>query len=303
MSVIDFLGNTPLVRLREIEKHFGLCARLYAKLEKYNPSGSVKDRAAYYMIEGAAKRGLIDSGGMIIEPTSGNMGISLAMLSSVYGYRAVIVMPESASVERRLLVGAYGGEVVLTDGDKGMKGAIERAEQLLSENPGAFSLSQFTNPLNTASHYETTGREIYRDMSGEVDVFVCGVGTGGTIGGAGRFLKEKNPNVKLVAVEPSESAVLSGGASGMHKIEGIGAGFLPPLMDMSIVDRVLTVESDRAIEYCKILGEREGIFVGSSSGAALACMILLGIDRTNIDKNIVAVFADGGERYLSSLKY
>lgn len=302
MSVTFFLGNTPTVRLQGIEKHFGLRARLYAKLEKYNPSGSVKDRAAYYMIDGAVRRGLISDGSLIIEPTSGNMGISLAMLSSDYGYRTVIVMPENASVERRLFVRAYGGEVVLTDEKRGMKGAIERARQLIDENPGAYSPSQFINPLNTLAHYETTGREIYRDTGGEVDIFVCGVGTGGTIGGAGRLLKEKKPDVRVIAVEPLESAVLSGGASGVHKIEGIGAGFLPPLVNMSLIDRVVTVGSDSALECCKILGEREGIFVGPSSGAALACMISLGLEIENINKNILAIFPDGGERYLSSLR-
>ncbi len=299
MSVIDLIGRTPTVRLREIEKYFNLSARLYAKLEKYNPSGSVKDRAALYMIESAVKGGLIRDGGVVIEPTSGNMGISLSMLSGVFGYRSVIVMPESVSVERRKIIFAYGGEVVLTDGKRGMRGAIERAEQLISEAKAAYTLSQFENPLNLTAHYEGTGREIYRDLGGEVDILVAGVGTGGTIGGAGRYLKEKKPSAKIVAVEPRESAVLSGGAASSHGIQGIGAGFIPPLLDMRLVDRIMTVSTDEAGEMCRILTMKEGIFAGISSGATLSAAVLLGSDKENCGKSIVLIFPDGGEKYLS----
>jgi cysteine synthase A len=299
MSVINLIGKTPTVRLQKIEKYFGLTARLYAKLEKYNPSGSVKDRAAYYMVESAVRHGLIGDRTSVIEPTSGNMGISLAMLSSVYGYRAIVVMPESVSVERRALISAYGGEVLLTDGHKGMKGAIERAEQMLSEINGAYTLAQFTNQLNLIAHYETTGKEIYRDLMGGVDILVAGVGTGGTIGGAGRYLKEKKPSVKLIAVEPSESAVLSGGPFSPHGIQGIGAGFIPPLLDMSLIDRVMTVSTEESLETCNVLALKEGIFAGISSGAALSRGITLGLEAENEGKNIVVILPDGGEKYLS----
>jgi cysteine synthase A len=251
------------------------------------------------MIKSAVDRGLISKGSFVIEPTSGNMGISLSMLSGVFGYRAVIVMPESVSVERRKLISAYGGEVVLTDGERGMSAAIERAEELLSETKGASTLSQFENPLNLTAHYEGMGREIYSDLAGDVDIIVAGVGTGGTIGGAGRYLKEKKPTVKIVAVEPRESAVLSGGVASSHGIQGIGAGFIPPILDLKLIDRVMTVSTDEAYEMCRVLAGGEGIFVGISSGAVLSAGISLATEKENEGKSIALVFPDGGEKYLS----
>ncbi|MBQ8414685.1 MAG: cysteine synthase A [Clostridia bacterium] len=298
-SVSHLIGRTPVVRLSSVEKHFGLCARLYAKLESFNPSGSVKDRAALFMLEDGKRRGIISRGSVIVEATSGNMGISLAMLSSVYGCRCVIVMPDSMSEERRRLIAAYGGELVLGDGAKGMQGAIERAGELLSEIKAACSLSQFENPMNRLAHYNTTGPEIYSDMRGEVDIFVSGVGTGGTISGTGRYLKEKKPSVITVAVEPSESAVLSGKKRGSHSIQGIGAGFVPPLFDREVVDFVMAVSGSEAASACRVLGRLEGIFSGISSGAAISAAITLGKREENRGKNILVIFPDGGEKYLS----
>ena len=299
MKITEHVGRTPLVRLRETEGRYSLKARIYAKLEMFNPTHSVKDRAALYMMRDALRHGLIKEGGTVIEPTSGNTGISLAMLSLFFGYRAVIVMPENMSVERRRMISAYGGEVVLTDGDKGMQGAIDRAEELLLEYPGAYIPSQFTNPNNSLAHYETTGKEIFASLDGCVDVFVAGVGTGGTLSGVGRYLKEQNPCVKIVAAEPEESAVLSGGASGSHSIQGIGAGFVPPLLDMRLVDEVVTVSSDLAKGVARSLCKSEGIFAGISSGAALSAAISFAEREESEGKNIVTLFPDGGEKYVS----
>lgn len=296
------IGRTPMLRLSSLETYFGLGAALYAKLESFNPSGSVKDRAALFMIEDAHRRGLIGEGNAVIEATSGNTGISLAMLSAVYGYRALIVMPESMSEERRALIRSYGGELVLTNGAKGMKGAIERAVELLSEIKGAYSPGQFENTQNKNAHYQTTGKEIYTDMKGSVDILVCGVGTGGTLSGTGRFLKEKNPSVKLVAVEPVESAVLSGRPAASHGIQGIGVGFLPPLFEGEITDEVVAVSTEEAIEMCRILGLREGVFAGFSSGAALSAAVSIAKRSENTAKNIAVILPDGGERYLSVSK-
>ena len=299
MSVIDLIGRTPMVRLREIESYYGLSTAIYAKLEKYNPTGSAKDRAAYYMIRSAAGRGIVRDGSLVVEPTSGNMGISLAMLSAVYGYRTVIVMPEGMSAERRSLISAYGGDILLSDGDKGMVGAIEMAKSIVADVPNAYMPLQFENRFNSTAHYETMGREIYLDLP-NVDILVCGVGTGGTIGGAGQYLKEKNPSLKLIAVEPLESAVLSGGNAGKHRIQGIGAGFVPPILDRSIIDRVVTVSTEGAMECCRMLIKKEGILVGISSGAALFSAISVAEERENENKNIVVILPDGGEKYLSS---
>ena len=288
-----------MVRLSKIEKYFGLKARLYAKLERYNPSGSVKDRAALFMIRNAVSRGLIKQGSIVIEPTSGNTGISLSMLSAIYGYRAVIVMPESMSAERVEMIRAYGGEVVLTPAESGMSGAIGRAEELAAEIKEAYIPSQFNNEHNLLAHYATTGPEIYREREGEVDIFVCGVGTGGSFCGVGRFLKEKNPSVKLFAVEPSESAVLSGGSVGKHGIQGIGAGFMPPLFDKTLADGVICVSTEQARELCSLISKKEGIFAGVSSGASLFGAISLAKEKENQNKSIVTLFPDGGEKYLS----
>lgn len=297
-SVISLVGRTPIMRLYEIEKYFDLSARLYASIESYNPSGSVKDRTALFMIRDALDSGRLREGGTVIEATSGNMGISLSMLSSVYNYRAKILMPENMSEERRRLIKAYGGEVVLTPADRGMSGAMERAEELARE-ARAFIPSQFTNRQNLLAHYSTTGPQIFRKLCGGVDVFVCGVGTGGTIGGVGRYLKEKNPSVRIFAVEPYESAVISGGGRGSHGIQGIGAGFVPPLLDPTLIDGVITPTTDEAMEYQRIFLKKEGIFAGISSGAALFGAVRLAEREENKGKSIVTIFADGGERYLS----
>ena len=299
-SLTGLIGNTPLLRLRRVERHLDLFSALYSKLEGFNPSGSVKDRAALFMIEDAFRKGKIREGGVVIEATSGNMGISLSMLSAVYGYEALIVMPESMSEERRALIRGYGGRLLLTDGAMGMAGAVERAEQLSSEISSAFRPSQFENPQNPIAHYNTTGAEIYSTLP-EVDIMVAGVGTGGTLIGAGRYLKEKRPSVRLVAVEPNESAVLSGGIASPHGIEGIGAGFYPPLFDGRLVDEVMTVSTEEARAACRILGIREGVFAGFSSGAVLSAAISLARRSENYGKSIVMIFADGGEKYLSLL--
>ena len=292
------IGRTPTVRLVEIERLYGLRARLYAKLEKYNPSGSAKDRAAFYMIRDAVNRGLVGRGGTVVEATSGNMGISLSMLAAIYKLRLMIVMPENMSEQRRAIIKAYGGEVILTDADEGMVGAQRRAEEILAQTPDAHSVRQFENPMNSYAHYLTTGREIYRDLDGKADVLVSGVGTGGTLCGAGRYLKEKNPRAVTVAVEPRESAVLSGNASGCHGIQGIGAGFVPRLFDGSIVDMIYAVSTDEAEEMREILAVRTGVFAGISSGAVLCCGVDLARRKENTGKNIVMIFSDGGERYL-----
>lgn len=297
-SVLSLVGRTPIVRLYEIEKYFDLSARLYASLESYNPSGSVKDRAALFMISEALESGRLREGGVVIEATSGNMGISLSMLSLVYNYRAIILMPKNMSEERIRLIKSYGGEVVLTNADRGMSGAKDRAEELAGETR-AFIPSQFTNRHNLLAHYSTTGPQIFRELCGGVDIFVCGVGTGGTIGGVGRYLKEKSPSVRIFAVEPYESAVVSGRGRGSHGIQGIGAGFVPPLFDLALIDGVITPTTDEAVKYQRILLKKEGIFAGISSGASLFGAVKLAQREENKGKSIVTLFADGGERYLS----
>ena len=299
-SAADMIGNTPLVRLREIEEKFSLGAELYAKLEGANPTGSAKDRAALFIIEGAEREGRLAPGGLIIEPTSGNTGIALAALAAARGYRAIIVMPDTASVERRQLIAAYGAEVVLTDGSLGMKGAIAEAERLHRENSGSIIAGQFENPDNPLAHYRTTGPEIYRDTEGRLDALVAGVGTGGTLSGTGKYLREMLPDVKIVAVEPTESAVLSGGAAHPHGIQGIGAGFIPATADVKIIDEVMTVSLDEAIAHARLLARVCGILAGISSGAALAAAVRLAARTDMTGRRIAVILPDTGERYLST---
>lgn len=329
-DLISLVGRTPILRLPRLEEDYGILARVYMKLEKFNPTGSVKDRAAAFILRDGVERGLISQGGSVIEATSGNMGISLAALSSCFGCRAVIVMPDGMSVERRALISAYGGELVLTDGRLGMAGAMERAEQLMAEREGCYPTRQFTNPQSIAAHYRTTAAEICRDMGGRVDIIVAGVGTGGTLTGVGRYLKGRLPSVKVVAVEPSESAVISRhfyaasageqGSDGKmktkppadsqqatlgrensssHSIQGIGAGFLPPLLDMGLIDRVFTVSTEEARATVRKMAERYGVFLGISSGAAIFSAAEIGRLPENEGKNIVVILPDGGEKYLS----
>ncbi|MGN0688166.1 MAG: cysteine synthase A [Oscillospiraceae bacterium] len=294
------IGRTPLLELTHIEKHFGLKAKIIAKLEYFNTSGSVKDRVAKAMIDDAEKSGQLSPESVIIEPTSGNTGIGLASVAAARGYRIIIVMPETMSVERRQLMKAYGAELVLTEGAKGMKGAIAKAQELAAEIPNSFIPSQFTNPSNPQAHFETTGPEIWDDTDGNVDIFVAGVGTGGTVTGAGKFLKSKNDAVKVVAVEPATSAVLSTGVAGAHKIQGIGAGFVPEVLDTKIYDEIITVENEDAFETGRLIGKNEGVLVGISSGAALWAAIQLAKRPENEGKNIVVLFPDTGDRYLST---
>lgn len=296
--ISKYIGNTPIVRLTNIEKHFNISAELYAKLEYKNPSGSVKDRAALYILNAAISEGELSVGGKIVEATSGNMGISLSFLSAALGFSATIVMPENMSCERVKIIRAYGAEVVLTEAEAGMSGAIERAREISSES-GDFMPNQFTNLNGAIAHYSTTGPEIYREMLGKVDIFSCGVGTAGTFFGVGRYLKEKKSNIKLLAIEPSESAVISGKTMGKHGIQGIGAGFFPPLLDTSLVDETLLVSTSEALDFMSLLSRKEGIFAGVSSGAALYSLVCLGMRKENKGKRIVTVFPDGGERYLS----
>lgn len=299
-SADQLVGKTPLLELTHIEKEFGLQAKLFAKLEYFNPAGSVKDRIAKAMIEAAEKSGKLKDDSVIIEPTSGNTGIGLASIATAKGYRIIIVMPETMSVERRKLIKAYGAELVLTDGVKGMKGAIAKAEELAKEIPNSFIPGQFTNPENPKMHFETTGPEIYEDLDGKADVLVAGVGTGGTITGIGNYLKTKNPNIKIVAVEPASSPVLSGGAPGAHKIQGIGAGFVPEILNTGIYDEIIAVSNEDAFEKGRLIGKKEGILVGISSGAALHAAVELAKREENEGKNIVVVFPDSGDRYLST---
>ena len=299
-SVDQLIGRTPMLKLSHIEAEEGLKANLYAKLEYWNPAGSVKDRVALAMLSDAEQKGVVKPGAVLIEPTSGNTGIGIASVAAAKGYRAIIVMPETMSAERRSLMRAYGAEIVLSDGTQGMKGAISRAEQLQKEIPGAVILGQFTNPANPKAHYDTTGPEIDRDMDGAVDLFVAGVGTGGTLTGVGTYLKEQNPNVRIVAVEPAGSPVLSAGKSGAHKIQGIGAGFVPEILNTSLIDEVIPVENDAAFETAKRIGKREGFLVGISSGAAAWAAIELAKRPENAGKNIVALLPDGGDRYYST---
>ena len=299
-SADQLIGHTPLLELTHIEKAHDLKAKIVAKLEYFNPAGSVKDRIAKAMIDDAEAKGLLKAGSVIIEPTSGNTGIGLASVAAARGYRIIIVMPEPMSVERRQLMKAYGAELVLTEGAKGMKGAIAKADELAKEIPNSFVAGQFVNPANPKAHYETTGPEIWQDTDGKVDFFVAGVGTGGTITGVGKFLKEKNPAVKVVAVEPKTSAVLSTGIAGSHKIQGIGAGFVPDVLDTKIYDEIIPVDNDDAFAVGKEIGHREGVLVGISSGAALWAAIELAKRPENAGKTIVVLLPDTGDRYLST---
>lgn len=299
-SMDQLIGHTPLLALTHMENEYGLHARIVAKLEYFNPAGSVKDRIAKRMIEDAESKGLLGPGAVIIEPTSGNTGIGLAAVAAARGYRTILVMPETMSVERRKLMKAYGAALVLTEGAKGMKGAIEKAQALAQEIPRAFLPGQFLNPANPAVHYETTGPEIWTDTEGRVDVFVAGVGTGGTITGVGRYLKQQNPQIKVVAVEPADSPVLSRGAAGPHKIQGIGAGFIPQVLDTGIYDEVIAVQNEDAFQTAGQVGRREGVLVGISSGAVVWAAIELAKRPENQGKTIVALLADTGERYLST---
>lgn len=299
-SIDQLIGNTPLLELTKLEKALGLEARVLAKLEYLNPAGSVKDRAALAMVEDAEARGALRPGSVIIEPTSGNTGIGLAAVAVRRGYRVVIVMPETMSVERRQLMTAYGAELVLTDGAKGMAGAIERAEALAREIPGGFLAGQFVNPANPAAHYRTTGPEIWADTDGTVDIFVAGVGTGGTLSGAGRYLKEKNPAIRVVAVEPAASPVLSGGPAGPHGLQGIGAGFVPEALDTSVYDEVVTVEDREAMAAGRALARTEGVLAGISSGAALHAALQVARRAESRGKTVVVLLPDTGDRYLST---
>ena len=299
-SADQLIGRTPLLELTHIEKAHDLKAKIVAKLEYFNPAGSVKDRIAKAMIDDAEAKGLLKAGSVIIEPTSGNTGIGLASVAAARGYRIIIVMPETMSVERRQLMKAYGAELVLTEGTKGMKGAIAKADELAKEIPNSFVAGQFVNPANPKAHYETTGPEIWQDTDGKVDFFVAGVGTGGTITGVGKYLKEKNPAVKVVAVEPKTSAVLSTGVAGSHKIQGIGAGFVPDVLDTKIYDEIIPVDNDDAFAVGKEIGHREGVLVGISSGAALWAAIELAKRPENAGKTIVVLLPDTGDRYLST---
>ena len=298
-SVADTIGNTPLVRVKNFEKHYGLEAQVYAKLEYFNPAGSVKDRIAKAIIDDAEKSGKLKPGATIIEPTSGNTGIGIAAYGAAKGYKVIITMPESMSIERRNLMKAYGAELVLTEGAKGMKGAIAKADELAKEYPNSFIPGQFVNPSNPKAHYETTGPEIFEDTDGEVDIFVAGVGTGGTVTGVGKYLKEKKPEVKVVAVEPLSSPVLSQGVSGSHKIQGIGAGFVPDVLDTKIYDEIIPVSNEDAFATGKLIGS-EGVLVGISAGAAVYAAIELAKREENEGKTIVALLPDTGDRYLST---
>ena len=299
-SADQLIGGTPLLELSHIEKKFDLKAKILAKLEYFNPAGSVKDRVARAMIDDAEAKGLLKEGSVIIEPTSGNTGIGLASVAAARGYRIIIVMPETMSVERRQLMKAYGAELVLSDGAKGMKGAIAKADELAKETPNSFIPGQFVNPANPKAHFETTGPEIWADTDGKVDYFVAGVGTGGTITGVGEFLKSKDASVKVVAVEPKTSAVLSTGVAGPHKIQGIGAGFVPDVLDTKVYDEIIPVENEDAFATGKLVGRSEGVLVGISSGAALWAAIEVAKRPENAGKNIVVLLPDTGDRYLST---
>ena len=299
-GTLGLIGNTPLVEVTNIERKYQLEATVVAKLEYFNPAGSVKDRAAYYMIKDAEEKGLLKPGSVIIEPTSGNTGIGLASIAAAKGYRVILTMPETMSVERRNILKAYGAEIVLTEGAKGMKGAIAKAEELAKETPDSFIPSLFSNQANAQAHRETTGPEIWNDTDGKVDIFVAGVGTGGTVTGVGEYLKSKNPDIKIVAVEPETSPVLSKGVSGGHKIQGIGAGFVPEVLNTKIYDEVFPVSNEAAFQIGKEIAKSEGILVGISSGAALYAAIELAKRPTNKGKTIVALLPDSGDRYYST---
>ncbi len=299
-SADQLIGRTPLLRLTHLEQQYGLKAALLAKLEYFNPAGSVKDRIAKAMLDDAQASGRLQPGGTIIEPTSGNTGIGLASVAAARGYRVILVMPDTMSAERRQLMGAYGAELVLTPGAQGMKGSMAKAEELAAQIPGSIVAGQFENTANPAAHYATTGPEIWQDTDGQVDIFVAGVGTGGTITGVGRYLKEQNPAVRVVAVEPTGSPVLSGGQPGPHKLQGIGAGFVPPVLDTGLVDQIIQVENEDAFAASRAVGRKEGVLVGISSGAALWAAIQLAQQEENAGKTIVALLPDTGDRYLST---
>ena len=299
-GALELVGNTPLVEVKNIEEELGLEARILVKLEYFNPAGSVKDRIAKAMIEDAEEKGLLKEGSVIIEPTSGNTGIGLASIAAAKGYRIILTMPETMSVERRNILKAYGAEIVLTEGVKGMKGAIEKADELAKEIPGSYIPGQFVNPANPEVHRKTTGPEIWKDTDGEVDLFIAGVGTGGTLTGVGEYLKSQNPDVKIVALEPASSPVLSTGKGGPHKIQGIGAGFVPDVLNTTVYDEIFTVENDDAFATGKLLAKKEGILVGISSGAALYGAIELAKRPENKGKTIVALLPDTGDRYYST---
>ena len=299
-GALELVGNTPLVEVKNIEEELGLEARILVKLEYFNPAGSVKDRIAKAMIEDAEEKGLLKEGSVIIEPSSGNTGIGLASIAAVKGYRIILTMPETMSVERRNILKAYGAEIVLTEGAKGMKGAIEKADELAKEIPGSYIPGQFVNPANPEVHRKTTGPEIWKDTDGEVDLFIAGVGTGGTLTGVGEYLKSQNPDVKIVALEPASSPVLSTGKGGPHKIQGIGAGFVPDVLNTTVYDEIFTVENDDAFATGKLLAKKEGILVGISSGAALYGAIELAKRPENKGKTIVALLPDTGDRYYST---
>ena len=299
-GALELVGNTPLVEVKNIEEELGLEARILVKLEYFNPAGSVKDRIAKAMIEDAEEKGLLKEGSVIIEPTSGNTGIGLASIAAVKGYRIILTMPETMSVERRNILKSYGAEIVLTEGAKGMKGAIEKADELAKEIPGSYIPGQFVNPANPEVHRKTTGPEIWKDTDGEVDLFIAGVGTGGTLTGVGEYLKSQNPDVKIVALEPASSPVLSTGKGGPHKIQGIGAGFVPDVLNTTVYDEIFTVENDDAFATGKLLAKKEGILVGISSGAALYGAIELAKRPENKGKTIVALLPDTGDRYYST---
>ena len=302
-KIDELIGNTPLVRLKNTEKEYNLSANLIAKVEYFNPAGSVKDRVAKAMLDDAEEKGLLKPTSTIIEPTSGNTGIGLAALAASRGYKIILTMPDTMSIERRNLLKAYGAKLVLTEGAKGMKGAIEKAEELAKEIPDSFIPGQFTNPANPEMHKKTTGPEIWNDTDGKVDIFVAGVGTGGTVSGVGEYLKSKNPNVKVIAVEPASSPVLSEGKSGAHKIQGIGAGFVPKTLNTDIYDEIITVENEKAFETGKFLARKEALLVGISAGAAAWAAIELSKREENKGKNIVVLLPDTGERYLSSAMF
>lgn len=299
-NITQLVGNTPLVRLNSIEKEFGLKAQLYGKLEALNPAGSAKDRVGLAMIEDAEKRGILKPGSVIIEPTSGNTGIGLASAAASKGYKVILTMPDTMSVERRNLLKAYGAQLVLTEGARGMQGAVEKAEELAAQTEGSFIPGQFDNPVNPKIHYETTGPEIYDALDGKIDIFVAGVGTGGTITGAGRYLKEKNPQIKIIAVEPSRSPLLSKGKAGPHGLQGIGANFIPSILDTSVYDEILTVSDEDAYSKGRLIAAKEGVLVGITSGAAVHAAVVAASRPENEGKNIVAFLPDTGDRYLST---
>lgn len=298
-SIAEAVGRTPLIELKNIGREYGLAAKLYAKAEFMNPAGSVKDRVAAEILSDAERRGLLKEGTTLIEPTSGNTGIGLAAIAAAKGYRLVIVMPETMSIERRQMIAAFGAELVLTDGKKGMAGAIAEAERLHRETKNSLICGQFVNPANPAAHYKTTGPEIWADTEGKADIFVAGVGTGGTVTGVGRYLKEKKPSIKVIAAEPASSSVLDGGKSGPHKIQGIGAGFVPEILDTKIYDEVVGVENEKAYEWARILARKEGILAGISSGAALFAAVQVSARKENEGKTAVVLLPDTGDRYLS----